>query len=166
LGYLLGGWNVSGVTTIQDGTPLTITDANGGTIYGTATSRAQMCPGATYGTALTPGSVTANLNDYVNINAFCTKDLPVIGNGTGYGNAGVGILLGPGNFNFDFSLVKTTRIKERQALIFRAEAFNLFNHPQFLAPGNLAVSTPGTFGEITTSAVNPRILQLALKYIF
>jgi hypothetical protein len=163
---VLEGWNVSGVTTVQGGTPLTITDANGGTIFGTATSRAEMCPGATYGTAKTPGSVQSNLNDYVSLSAFCTSDLPKIGNGTGYGNAGVGILLGPGQFNFDFSLVKTTRITERQALIFRAEAFNLFNHPQFLNPANLAVSTPGTFGEIISSSVNPRILQLALKYIF
>jgi hypothetical protein len=166
VGKVLEGWNVSGVTTVQGGTPLTITDANGGTIFGTATSRAQMCPGATYGTAKTPGSVQSNLNDYVSLGAFCSSDLPKIGNGTGYGNAGVGILLGPGQFNFDFSLVKTTRIRERQALIFRAEAFNLFNHPQFLNPANLAVSTPGTFGEITASSVNPRILQLALKYIF
>ena len=56
-GYLLNGWNVSGVTTIQDGTPLTVTDANGGTIFGVNTSRAQMCPGATYGSAATPGGV-------------------------------------------------------------------------------------------------------------
>jgi hypothetical protein len=166
LGKVLEGWNVSGVTTVQGGTPLTITDAAGGTIFGTSTSRAEMCPGATYGSALTSGSVQSKLNDYVSLGAFCTSDLPTIGNGTGYGNSGVGILLGPGQFNFDFSLVKTTRITERQALIFRAEAFNLFNHPQFLNPSNLAVSTPGTFGEIIGSSVNPRILQLALKYIF
>ncbi|HUA18641.1 MAG TPA: carboxypeptidase-like regulatory domain-containing protein [Bryobacteraceae bacterium] len=166
LGYLLGGWNISGVTTVQDGTPLTITDSTGGSIYGLTSSRAQMCPGASYGTAKTPGSTVNNLNDYVNFNAFCSADLPQIGDGTGFGNSGVGILLGPGQFNFDASLIKTTKLGERQTLIFRAEAFNLFNHPQFGNPANLAVSTPAAFGAITTSSVNPRILQLALKYYF
>lgn len=166
LGYLANGWNISGVTTVQDGTPLTITDATGGSIFGLSSSRAQMCPGATYATAKTPGSTVNNLNDYININAFCSNDLPVIGNGTGFGNSGVGIFLGPGQFNFDFALLKTTRFGERQALIFRAEAFNLFNHPQFANPGGLAVSTPQGFGAITNSSVNPRILQLGLKYIF
>ncbi|MGA2880187.1 MAG: carboxypeptidase-like regulatory domain-containing protein [Bryobacteraceae bacterium] len=172
LGYLLGGWNIGGVTTVQDGTPLTINDATGGTIYGAGVSRAQMCPGATYATAATPGGIEARLGGssggpgYININAFCSADLPQIGNGTGYGNSGVGILLGPGNFNFDVSLIKTTRFKERQAIIFRAEAFNLFNHPQFGNPGGIATSTPQGFGVINTTTVNPRVMQLALKYLF
>jgi hypothetical protein len=169
-GKLLQGWNIGGVTTVQQGTPLTITDANGGTIYGVNTSRAEMCPGATYGSALTSGGIESRLGGasggpgYLNVNAFCAT--PTIGDGTGYGNAGVGIFLGPGNFNFDVSLVKTTRFRERQALIFRAEAFNLFNHPQFSNPANLAVSSPATFGRITTTSVNPRVMQLALKYVF
>jgi hypothetical protein len=171
-GYLLQGWNLSGVTTIQGGTPLTITDAGGGTIFGVNTSRAEMCPGATYSSAATPGGVEARLGGasggpgYVNASAFCTAALPQIGNGTGYGNSGIGILLGPGQFNFDSSLIKTTRIRERQTLIFRAEFFNLFNHPQFGNPGTLATSTPATFGQITTTTVNPRIIQFALKYMF
>jgi hypothetical protein len=170
LGKVLEGWNIGGVTTVQQGTPLTITDANGGTIYGVNTSRAEMCPGATYGSALTSGGIQSRLGGasggpgYLNVSAFCAT--PTIGDGTGYGNAGVGIFLGPGNFNFDVSLVKTTRFKERQAVIFRAEAFNLFNHPQFSNPANLAVSSPATFGQITTTSVNPRVMQLALKYIF
>jgi hypothetical protein len=171
-GYLLNGWNWSGVTTIQGGTPLTITDATGGSIFGTTTSRAQMCPGATYGTAVTSGGVEARLGGnsggpgYVNINAFCSADLPQIGNGTGYGNSGVGILLGPGQFNFDTSLTKNTRIKERFNLQFRSEFFNIMNHPQFSNPGTLAVSSPSSFGQITTTSVNPRIIQFGLKLLF
>jgi hypothetical protein len=91
---------------------------------------------------------------------------PAIGNGTGYGNSGVGILLGPGNFNFDTSLIKNTRIRERHIVQFRAEFFNFFNHAQFSNPTNLAVSTPGTFGQITTTSVGPRVVQFALKYNF
>jgi hypothetical protein len=170
--YLLQGWNLSGVVTVQDGQPLTITDAAGATIFGVNTSRAQMCPGTTYSSAETAGGVEARLGGvsggpgYVSAGAFCTANLPQIGDGTGYGNSGIGILLGPGQFNFDSSLIKTTQIRERNTLQFRAEFFNLFNHPQFANPGNLAVSTPGTFGQITTTTVNPRVIQFALKYLF
>jgi hypothetical protein len=173
-GKLLGGWNLSGVTTIQDGTPLTITDTTAGTIYGlngvnATVQTAEMCPGATYSSASTSGDIESRLGGksggpgYVNASAFCTP--PTIGNGTGYGNSGVGILLGPGQVNFDASLIKNTPITERQNLQFRAEFFNLFNHPQFSNP-SLAVSSPSTFGQITTTSVNPRIIQFALKYIF
>jgi hypothetical protein len=176
MGYLLNGWQWSGVTTLQGGSPLTITDSNGGTIYGTSTtavSRAQMCPGATYGSVLSNGSVTSRLggnsggNGYFNASAFCDADLPVIGDGTGYGNSGVGIVLGPGQFNFDTSLTKTTRFREKHIVQFRAEFFNFFNHPQFGNPALTAQpSAAATFGEITTTTVNPRVMQFALKYNF
>lgn len=171
VGYLANGWEVSGVTTIQDGTPLTITDGNGGSIFGLSSSRAEMCPGATYTSAVTSGGVEARLGGasggpgYINAGAFCTADLPQIGNGTGWGNSGIGILLGPGNVNFDFSVLKTTRIKERHIIQFRSEFFNFFNHPQFANPATV-VSTPATFGQITATSVGPRIIQFALKYNF
>jgi hypothetical protein len=87
------------------------------------------------------------------------------GRATAYGNSGLGILLGPGQFNWDASLIKTTNFTEKQTLEFRTEFFNLFNHPQF---GNPATSgnTPSTFGQITATSTNPRLIQLALKYIF
>lgn len=177
-GKLLGGWNLSGVTTVQDGTPLTIMDPSAGTIYGTTTaSTAQMASGATYSSIPTSGSITQRLGGnsqgpgYINASAFTTAPTGgIFGNGTGYGDSGVGILEGPGQFNWDLTLVKTTRITERQSIIFRAEFFNVFNHAQFNNP--LGNSTPGevtmgpTFGEITSTSVNPRILQFALKYMF
>jgi hypothetical protein len=184
LGLLAKGWNVSGVTTVQNGTPLTITDQNGGTVYDQGTydtARAQMCPGATYGSIATHGSITNRLGvgpgstGYLNINAFCPEPAApnsvaagIYGVPTLYGNSGIGTILGPGNFNFDISLIKTTHITERQMIIFRTEFFNAFNHPQFSNPvaDDLAVSTPSTFGQITTTSVNPRLIQFALKYIF
>ncbi len=184
LGLLAKGWNVSGVTTVQNGTPLTITDQNGGTVYDQGTydtARAQMCPGSSYGSIGTSGSITNRLGvtpgsqGYLNINAFCPE--PAAPNSvaagpygvpTLYGNSGIGTILGPGNFNFDISLIKTTHITERQMIIFRTEFFNAFNHPQFSNPvaADLAVSTPSTFGQITTTSVNPRLIQFALKYVF
>ena len=179
------GWNVSGVTIVQDGLPITIGDSAAGTIFGTAGSvnqagyaRAQMCPGMTYGSIATPGGLEQRLGGnsggpgYFNPNAFCPA--PVIGDGTGYGNSGVGVLLGPGQFNWDISLMKMTHITERQMVQFRAEFFNTFNHPQFNNPNNtggfLVNAIPdrssGNFGQIITTSVNPRVIQLALKFIF
>ena len=89
----------------------------------------------TYANIPTPGGVEARLGGnsggpgYFNPLAF--GPAPVIGDGTGYGDSGSGILLGPGHFNWDMSLLKTTRITERHMLQFRAEFFNIFNHPNF-----------------------------------
>jgi hypothetical protein len=178
-GKLLGGWNLSGVTTVQDGGPLTVVDPNAGTIYGTSTAAAtaQICPGNSYGSTLSSGSLTQRLGGnsggpgYFNSSAFCSAPTGgIFGNGTGFGNSGVGIVLGPGQFNWDMSLVKTTRITERQTFILRAEFFNAFNHAQFNNP--IATPAPGevqmgpTFGEITSTSVNPRIIQFGVKYLF
>lgn len=172
-GKLLNGWNLSGVTTIQDGTPLTINDGSGATVYGLTNSRAQMCPGTTYAGIATSGDMTSRLGGasggpgYLNRSAFCTP--PSIGGGTGYGNSGVGVILGPGQFDWDVSLAKTTTvggITERATLQFRAEFFNLFNHPQFSNPVGLDVNSAASFGQITSMSVNPRLIQFALKYAF
>ena len=172
---VLGGWNLSGVTTIQDGTPLTITDKAGASIFGLqGFSRAQMCAGSTYADISTPGGLTSRLGGasggpgYLNAKAFCTSQLPAIGDGTGFGNSGIGVLLGPGQFNWDVSLAKITRVgglREDATLQFRAEFFNLFNHAQFSNPA-VAVDSAGSFGQITSLSVNPRLIQFGLKYTF
>ncbi len=179
VGKVANGWNVAGVTVLQDGTPLTVSDGRGAGVYGSvATSTAEFAAGMGNANAATPGSVTQRLGGvlggpgYINAAAFTT--IPVIGagnggtGGTGYGDAGYGILLGPGQFNFDVSLIKTTvvgGINENATLVFRSEFFNAFNHPQFNNPGSLADST-ATFGQITSLSVNPRLVQFALKYVF
>ena len=92
-----------------------------------------------------------------------------------FGNTGVGIILGPGQFNWDFSVLKNTRLGENRSLQFRAEFFNLFNHAQFDNPNPNSipyepalpnVSSPDNFGQIVKTSVNPRVIQLALKFVF
>jgi hypothetical protein len=182
VGKLVNGWNLSGVTTIQGGTPLNITDQTGGTVYnlGTfVTALAQMCPGSTHGSISTSGGIESRLGGksggpgYLNKSAFCAP--PPAPNSAGaypgaalptlFGNAGLGIIEGPGQFNWDFSFIKNTPITEHQNIQLRAEFFNMFNHPQFANPAS-AVSTPATFGQITATTVNPRVIQFALKYQF
>jgi outer membrane receptor protein involved in Fe transport len=73
---------------------------------------------------------------------------------------------GPDHVNLDLALQKTTKLTEQTNLIFRAEAFNLFNHTEFRPPAVTSISfTSATFGQIT-GTYDPRILQLALKLEF
>ena len=70
----------------------------------------------------------------------------------------------PGLVNIDFSLFKTFRPVERVKVQFRAEAYNLANHPTWAAPGT-TVNDPANFGRITSASGN-RTVQLALKLYF
>jgi len=80
-----------------------------------------------------------------------------------YGNAGVGIIRSPAENVWNWALYKTFPITERFRLQFRAEFFNIFNHPSF---GNVDTNLgSGTFGQVT-SALNPRILEFALRLTF
>ncbi|MBZ5633942.1 MAG: carboxypeptidase-like regulatory domain-containing protein [Acidobacteriia bacterium] len=197
----LGGWNLSGVTTIQDGVPFTFVDGGAGTAFGTngtgptsGFGRAQMCPGKTYADIKTPGGIEDRLGGfsggpgYFNASAFCAAPA-IMPDGvtvttqaacptcaTLFGNSGPGILLGPGQVNFDANLRKQFNLTERVNLQFRAEFFNLLNHPQFsgLSP---AGGTGGVTGfvpqplnagasTITSTSVNPRVIQLGLKIQF
>jgi hypothetical protein len=73
---------------------------------------------------------------------------------------------GPGIYNFDMALLKDTQISENLQAQFRAEAFNVFNHAQFMNPsGNFNNAVSGGFGYVT-SARDPRVMQLALKFVF
>ena len=89
---------------------------------------------------------------------------------TGYGNSGVGIALGPGQFNWDISILKNTQITERVKMQFRTDFYNAFNHPQFADPGGGSfavvgfelVSSPSNV-HITHTSVNPRLIQFGFR---
>ena len=183
-GQLLDGWSWTGVTTIQDGVPLTILDTGASIFYGgtgsSTLSTGQLCPGMTYANLLTTGNLTDRVASgllggpgYLNGHSqgvLCSP--PTIGatpgvagtGGTGFGNIGGGAVLGPGQNNWDMAVAKQFAIREGQSLMFRAEFFNTFNHAQFQIP-NLSANQ-ATFGQITALVVSPRIIQLALKYSF
>jgi hypothetical protein len=182
LGKVVEGWSLSGVTTLQNGTPLTIFDSGGGTVFygraATGIAPAQFCPGKTAADIVNPGRVEDRLNNYFNAGVFCP--VPVLGAdgvATGYGNSAQGYLgLSPGQQNWDISIAKSTRVgglREGATLLFRAEFFNAFNHPMFNIPqvligaNNTALDVnSANFGRITQTSVNPRLIQLALKYSF
>ncbi len=165
---LLKGWSASGMFVMQSGPPLTLTDPNGGSVYGNAgTSTVTLCPGATARNLVTHGSAQSRLNDWIDASAI--RAAPAVGadGSTGYGNTGIGIMDAPGQLNADFSFIKTTvvgGIRESAVLVFRVEAYNALNHPQFAAPGTALGSA--TFGVITQTSVAPRMVQFGVKYLF
>ena len=84
-----------------------------------------------------------------------------------YGTLGRNVLSGPGYVNTDAAVFRSFRLRplgEAGKLIFRAEAFNLFNRPDLANPNASVASS--TFGRITSTSAGPRILQFSLKILF
>jgi hypothetical protein len=178
-GRTLAGWAVAGVTTIQAGQFMTITQENATNAFGIsgpAQDRPQMAAGCSNAQLATPGSVTSRIDNFLNVSCLTSPPVITSDGGTAFGNIGVGAVRGPDQNNFDMVLLKTTQLTERFGVDFRAEFFNAFNHPQFANPNNLdaGISASGTFipdptntfGHITATSVNPRLIQFALKLNF
>lgn len=165
---LTQGWSLTGIVLLQSGLPMTLTDPNGGTVYGrAATSTVTMCPGATYASLATSGAVAARLDNWINPSALCAPMVMGSDGSAGYGNAGQSILNGPGQVNADFSIGKRSRVgglREDAQLAFRVEFYNGLNHPQFANAGTMFRTA--SFGVITQTAVAPRLIQFGLKYLF
>ena len=112
--------------------------------------------------------ILGNVNDYGNPAAFST---PAPGT---LGNLQRDYLSGPGLVDLDMALLKDTRIHEQMRLQFRAEFFNVANHPSFGLPNPTAFSQGpagtgipnSTFGQITYTTTSSRQIQFALKLLF
>jgi hypothetical protein len=162
---VLGGWRSSGILTLRAGFPFTVYSGVDNALFGPEWSqeRADLT-----GNPRLPSNrpLSQKLNEWFNTNSFTYNAL-----GT-FGNSPRNFLQGPGFANFDFALIKSIPIKkgpfaETQRIDFRAEFFNLFNRANFGNPEFDASSiTDGPlFGHIL-SAYDPRIVQLALKFVF
>jgi hypothetical protein len=165
---LLEGWSFSAVATVQSGDALTIIYNNSSNVFGVGQDRAQLAPGCTKAQIVTPGTVQQKLNNYFDVSCFTTP--PFIGAdsvGTAFGNSGTGIVDGPGQANLDLSVSKTIEVswpKEEGHIQLRAEFFNVFNHSQFADPSTNFSSA--TFGVVSSTSVNPRVGQFALRFSF
>ena len=145
---VLGGWQTNGILTVQTGLPFTPVLQTSTTNTGTS-SRPNVV-----GTVSYPHT----LQHWFDPSAFSTP-APYT-----YGNAGRDILFGPGRTNWDMSLFKNFVIREQMRFEFRAEAFNVFNHPQFGLPN--ATIGNAQVGQITSTVGNPRQLQMGLRFQF
>jgi len=143
-----GGWSFSGLSVMESGFALT------------PTLSAPFAGLATRPNLIAPVRITGSPNAWVNPNSF---QQPAFGF---FGNAGVGIIRGPREIAFNVALGKSFPVTERVKLEFRAEAFNIANHPNFLNI-NTAFNPTNTasFGQALTAG-DPRILEAMLRLSF
>jgi Carboxypeptidase regulatory-like domain len=179
---ILGGWSVNVIERALSGFPLFVIDSNGPTNSGVPfvwNSGASFDRPNEVGDPNKPGPVAANpgctapsrvhtLTAWFNPCAFKSADPGKLG------TAPRAPLYGPRFVNTDFSAVKNFILpfREGMGLQFRAEFFNLFNHPQFYLNGDGGfgqmqnIASPTSFGIVNTTVNNPRVMQFALKLKF
>jgi len=174
---LLGGWKLSGITRFSTGLPVTLLELDDNSLIGTN------CAGPNCNGIDVPNVVPGSLSftdprsgqPYFNTSLFTSEQLGQLG------NSWRRFFRGPGINNWDMALLKEFAVNERLHFEFRAEFFNAFNHAQFVATsgfgtpstGTCVASSPGqscagpgsSFGIIST-ARDPRIGQVALKFVF
>jgi Carboxypeptidase regulatory-like domain len=164
----LAHWSLGGVTVLQSGLPIRVTDSAGGSVYGTAvpdTATPSLAPGYTIASAQTTGSIEHRLTNYLNPAAFVPAPAVGIDGSTGFGTLGRNVFRGPFQQNWDMSLAKTWTVTEAQSLKFSADFFNAWNHPVFDKPSITDVESP-SFGQITNTVGTPRLVQFSLRYAF
>ncbi len=155
---LVGGWEISGIWTLQSGYPFSIVGGDGNNNSGALQGgdRADYVPGQAFG--VHQGSKANWLNTYFNPAAFAVNQP-----GT-FGDSAKNLLTGPGTNTADMAFMKNWRWEQKN-LQFRAEMFNAFNHPNFGMPNN----DPSTSnaGQITSMGpIPPRVIQLGAKLTF
>lgn len=158
--HVLGSWQVNGITTLMSGTPFTVFDSTDVSLQGGApeiTGFSSNRPDVVGD----PNSGPQQVDNWFNAAAF--QQLDPVANAGQFGTAGRNIVQGPGYANFDFSALKNIRVADSKEFQFRAEFFNLFNHPNFRLPDS-DISSP-TFNQIL-AAQSPRLVQLGLKFLF
>jgi hypothetical protein len=148
LAYVVGGWSLSGITTLSGGRPFSLS-LNTGVNNGAPSWPNRTCNGT-----------LSNPDRAHWFDQTCFAAPPP----NTYGNVGRGVIYGPGQVNFDMSFVKNNRFTERLNVQFRLDTFNLSNTPFFGFP-NAAIGSP-TVGQITTTNGDNRDLQFALKFEF
>jgi len=164
---LVEGWQLSGIVTQMTGLPFSLYTGPDITGYNAAgTPRPNYVGGCT--------SQVGSITEWFNPNCYAIQAPGTLG------NVGRDTIIGPGLAQLDLSLSKETKIKERLRVQFRAEAYNIFNHPQFGQPGNSVFSSFKTVNGVTTGVVNGsagiissiatnstgRQIQLGIKVLF
>jgi hypothetical protein len=162
-GYILGGWGLSGVLSRESGTPFTVTgsatslSANGSTQFADKVGPLQILgghdPKHAYFNPAGFADPSVAQKAASGVNQPCSTSTPALDALCRFGTAGRNSVRGPGLFNLSTSVSRTFPITERFSFIFRGEAFNLTNTPQFNNPSSNA-STASSFGYISGVASN------------
>ena len=157
--WALDNWQLSGITTFASGFPMGVT-------FNT-TDGANITGGGDGARVVLTGNPTLSfgqrsLSEYFNTSVFARPAQGTIG------NAPKDVFRGPGINNWDLALFKNFVIREKATVQLRWEAYNAFNHPQWMGIDTAATFNPagqqvnGQFGQVT-SARDPRIMQLAVR---
>jgi len=177
-GNIVGGWDLSGIVSARSGLPVNITMSRKANVMLDGITSGQR-PDFVSGQSLYPTD-GSTLTKWFNVAAFTNPAKNTWGNLPRYA------AVGPGNYEIDTALQKHISIFERTGLTFRAEGFNLFNHPMFATPsgslGSYNVDKQGNFtgwsnaskfGKVTsilnggvTGYGTPRRLQLSVRLDF
>jgi hypothetical protein len=154
---VLGDWQVNGIFTASTGTPFTVYDSSDPSLEGQSPEIS--------GFFSDRPNLVANPNDgpktpeeWFNLQAFQRVTQP-----GQFGDSGRNVVQGPGLAEWDFSLFRNVTLSESRTLQFRVECFNLLNRPNFGLPVN-DINSP-SFAQIQ-SAGQPRLIQLAVKFLF
>lgn len=171
----LAGWRLSGIMTLESGDALTVQNGGPDSPCSVADTGTALCPTG-FGSSAQDGAGFDELNVSGNPSIghssktfsrqFDTSKFSVPAEGT-RGNSGLGTVRGPGQSNVDLSLSKQFPIYERLHLEFRADAFNAFNHSQWIGVNTVfpSGSDQYPFGQVN-SAREARITQIAAKIVF
>ena len=159
----IGGWEMAGIVTLRSGAPFTPTINGDNANTGISNQRPQVVGNPTVVGAPScwfyASSNSACLSlDPSGTNAFAVPST------YSYGNSGRNILRSNGLKQFDFTLMKLFPVTERSYFEFRAEMFNILNHPTFAAPST-AINNSSA-GQVSSTLNAARIIQLGLKFRF
>ena len=160
--YIAGGWEFSGIGTLQKGSPWGVTVVNGSAILGDQGADRVLRPNIVGSIDLPDDRKGKPAAGQRGIQWFNPDGFAVPARFT-FGNAARTLALGPGFVQFDLGLIKNFRVGERRRLQFRWEAFNAFNTPVFQTP-NTSLGA-GAFG-ISGAGNSDREMQFALKLYF
>ena len=149
------GWQVSSILMAHSGSPFSVQDGFDRVGFNNPAGQPGERPNLVSGRSSNP--IVGRVNQWFDPSAFQLQFPGEIG------DLGRNTLIGPKFFDFDLSFAKTTRIKENMNVEFRAEVFNLLNHPNFALPGRLLA---GSAGVITSTVSTQRELQFAVKFHF
>jgi len=161
-GKVLGGWQMNGIFTAMSGTPLTVFDSNDVSLQGQAPEISGFSSNRP-NVIGNPNSGPRTAAEWFNVNAFQKLEPDPLGRFEVFGNEGRNAVEGPGYVNWDFSALKNIRVTESKEIQFRGELFNVLNHTNFRLP--VSDIEAATFGQIQTD-VSPRVIQVALKFLF
>jgi hypothetical protein len=164
---LVEGWQTNAIATARSGGPFSVQDGFDQVGLNNPAGQTGSRPNLASGQSNNP--IVGTVNGWYDPTAFVLQPRGELG------NLGRNTLVGPKFVNFDLSLIKNTKLKEKVNLEFRIETFNILNHPNFglpnqvlfsgAGPGNVGIPNPSA-GRITTTLGTSRQLQLALKLRF